>query len=422
MFHMKPDEQPFDIGMSFSFASADRLSIIDASLPLLDTYNAVLLSGKLCPAPTGYSDLILRPSVFFVISILTIIVMGAAYIYFVAETWHADRSLINAQTTLNGKLGLSVEFSSTSVLGQRVNFSNPLSRATKTLVGFVNLIIMNILGAVVTSKLTASSINSATPSLSSLKGARIGIQLEGTTLQSYIQSPQISAAAVLKDSLTGLAKDFFCSNPDRLDGFATNPEILKYLWSVYGTGDQKFCITDPFAVSGSPEPRGFLLNKNLDPDIVRRFNIGMQYLRDQGRVANLFRTYLTVNAAPVMDDIPVEPTLYLAVTATALTLVALYVGATVLLRAFPALDSAAVRMLFPPRAGADAGAAASTATLGTVDVQDDDDAFMVGTAKPPPPALRAEEVLDIFDRLRRGLQRELQGRAVSAVEAAPATV
>ena len=40
MFHFPERDQPFDIGMSFSFASADRLQIIDASLPILDTYNA----------------------------------------------------------------------------------------------------------------------------------------------------------------------------------------------------------------------------------------------------------------------------------------------------------------------------------------------------------------------------------------------
>ena len=413
MFHFAPEDQPFDVGMSFSFANADRLGIIDASLPMLDTYNAVLVSGNFCPTPTGYSDLILRPSVFFVISVLTIIVMGSAYIYFVAENWHADRSLIHAQTTLNGKLGLSVEFSSTSILGQRVNFTHPMSRATKTMVGFVNIVIMNILGAVVTSKLTASSIQSASPSLSGLKGARIGIQ--GTTLQAYLQSSKISAAALPKDSLTGLARDFFGANPDRLDGIATNPEILQYLWSTYGSSVQKYCMTDTFTSSGSPEPRGFLLSKSLDPDVERRFNIGMQYLRDQGQLADIFRKYLTQNSAAVMDDIPMEETMYLATTTTAIALVAVFVVATLLLRAFPALDSAVLHMLFPPRAGARAEDAAS-ATLGTVGLDPSEDPEEAGeglkpegTAASLKPETRAEALLSMVDRLRADLQRELQG-------------
>ncbi len=68
---------------------------------------------------------------------------------------------------------------------------------------------------------------------------------------------------------------FFTDNPDQLDGIATNPEILQYLWSTYGSSLKRYCMTASLAVSGSPEPRGHLLSKALDVDTARRFDIIM---------------------------------------------------------------------------------------------------------------------------------------------------
>ena len=79
----------------------------------------------------------------------------------------------------------------------------------------------------------------------------------------FLLSSKANAAAVLYASLGPAVAAFYGANPDRLDGFAAQPETVDYYLNVYAAAAaaQPYGITAPFAPSGSPDPRGLFLSK-----------------------------------------------------------------------------------------------------------------------------------------------------------------
>jgi hypothetical protein len=163
---------------------------------------------------------------------------------------------------------------------------SPVSLVTQSFSNYVLVFITAIFSALITSQLTASQANNPPPAMATLAGARIGIQ--GVLLKSFVAGPRMNAVPIVYDTLDGAIVGFYGDNPDRLDGVATQTDIINYFQAVYGpTSSRKTVQTGRFTATGSAEPRGYLISRTLDRGSYSRFNIALQRLRESGQLAAL---------------------------------------------------------------------------------------------------------------------------------------
>jgi hypothetical protein len=286
MFNTNNSE--YDIGITFTFANALRLRFVDTSIPLVETDYTVLVDGRYAPDNSGaLVDAVMRPIVLYLFAIISLFAFVLTAVYFVSES-----SLVRNSSELlqikyrSARLRVSFIAAVESVVtsASPLELRSPLSMFILYVSKYLLIFIMAIFTALITSQLTASQANNPPPGLSALAGARIGIQ--GVLLKPFVAGPRMNAIPVVYDTLDGAIVGFFADNPDRLDGVATQTDIINYFQAVYGPDSPRQTVqTDPFTAAGSPEPRGYLLSRALDSDVVTRFNSALERLRESGQLA-----------------------------------------------------------------------------------------------------------------------------------------
>ena len=151
-----------------------------------------------------------------------------------------------------------------------------LSRIMHCILEVVNLFVLAVFGAVITSQLTTASILAVPPTVNVLRGLRIGIQTN--LLQPILQSVQVAAIPVIYNTLEDAVKLIYTTNPDNLDGYMTTTEIVQYFNQKYGNG--QFVQTATFLSSdNTPDQKAFAISKALPRATESLFN---QALMDLG--------------------------------------------------------------------------------------------------------------------------------------------
>ena len=165
----------------------------------------------------------------------------------------------------------------------------PLSRALHCILEVVQLFVLSVFGAVITSQMTTASIRALPPRLSDLRGLRIGIQTD--LLQPFLVSVNVAAIPVIYNTLEDAVKLIYTTNPDNLDGFLTNTEIVQYFNQKYC--NSYFIQTEPFlSLTEALDQKSFVMSKALPREVGSQFNAAMETHRIAGDVAHLFRDYI----------------------------------------------------------------------------------------------------------------------------------
>ena len=229
LFHTNRTE--FDIAITFTFATSDRLKYVDTSIPLVETYYSVLVDRKYAPeSGTILAETVTRPIVMYLFSIISLFIFGTTLIIFIAEIFLVrNSSELRRIRSYSARLRISLIAAIESVFtfSCPLNLRSPVSMLTVAVASYVMIFFMAVFTALITSQLTAKQANTAPPALEGLAGARIGIQ--GVLLKAFLAGPRVNAIPVVYDVLDGPVAAFYSGdNPDALDGFATQTEIVNY--------------------------------------------------------------------------------------------------------------------------------------------------------------------------------------------------
>jgi hypothetical protein len=229
LFHTNNTE--FDIGITFTFATSDRLKFVDTSIPLLETYYSVLVDRQYAPESGAMlADTVTRPVVMYLFAVISIFIFGITLIFLVAETYLVrNSSELRHIHSYSARLRISFMAAIETVFTFSCPFDlrSPVSMLTVAVTSYAMVFFMAVFTALITSQLTAKQANTAPPALESLAGARIGIQ--GVLLKAFLAGPRVNAVPVVYDVLDGPVAAFYAGdNPDALDGFATQTEIVNY--------------------------------------------------------------------------------------------------------------------------------------------------------------------------------------------------
>ena len=297
----------YDIGITFTFATAARLVFVDTSLPILEAYYTILLGPKFRKPSSDITSAMFDPAVMYLLCVIIICTVLTATIYFFAEM-STKSSPLQAIPTYSGRLGQCFMIAVDNLLGVAtvMELSSPVSIFLRAVASYFSLFLVTVFAAVITSRLTAASLSASTTALQDIAGARIAVQ--GVLMRPFLQSPQTNAVAVVYDTLDPAVAAFYGDNPDRLDGYAGQPETVDYYRRLYGANStDPYVLLDPFTLTGSPEPRGYLLAKGLDRGVAGRFNAGLQALRQAGRIAELLeRDVPTAEPPAAAGDIAID--------------------------------------------------------------------------------------------------------------------
>jgi hypothetical protein len=229
LFHTNRTE--FDIAITFTFATSDRLKFVDASIPLVETYYSVLVDRKYAPESGAMlAETVTRPIVMYLFSVITLFIFGISLIFLVAETFlvrHSSELRDIRSYSARLRVSLVAAMESVFTFSCPLDLHSPFSMLTVAVTSYAMTFVLAVFTALITSQLTAKQANAAPPALESLAGARIGIQ--GVLLKAFLAGPRVNAIPVVYDVLDGPVAAFYAGdNPDALDGFATQTEIVNY--------------------------------------------------------------------------------------------------------------------------------------------------------------------------------------------------
>ena len=251
-----------DVGIIFTSATPEQLSYVDLSVPLVQSYYAVLVGPKYAKSGGDIIDAIFSQEVLYIVGIIFLVTLGTSIIYFVLESFISTAEILEIDS-YSGRLCVCfmVALSNLLTIATVTELANPASNVVHIIVSFVSLYLLTLFAAVICAELTSASLTSTAPLLRDLSGARIACM--EPALCDFLLSSQVNAAAIPYASLGPAVAAFYGDNPDRLDGFAAQPETVDYYLNVYAAAAaaQPYGITAPFAPSGSPDPRGLFLSK-----------------------------------------------------------------------------------------------------------------------------------------------------------------
>ena len=253
----------FDVAIVFASVATDQMEYVEMTVPLTDVYYAALLRTSDDKA-NGIALLyvIFSSAVLHLIGVVFLITLGASLAYLIFENFiHSSYILTVRAYSMRLAVCFMVALSNVLGLGTVVELAHPVSNAVRTAVSYASIFVISTFGALICSGLTANSMAPPPPTLRSLAGARIAV--DSAAARDFLLSSKANAAAVLYASLGPAVAAFYGANPDRLDGFAAQPETVDYYLSVHAAAAaaQPYGITAPFAPSGSPDPRGLFLSK-----------------------------------------------------------------------------------------------------------------------------------------------------------------
>ena len=94
----------FDIAITFTYATSDRLAYVDTSIPLVETSYTIMLLPSFAQGGTTLLGTLTRQSIFYIISILFIVSAAMAITFFLSECFLVESSRLLQYRTWSGRL------------------------------------------------------------------------------------------------------------------------------------------------------------------------------------------------------------------------------------------------------------------------------------------------------------------------------
>jgi len=107
-------------------------------------------------------------------------------------------------------------------------------------------------------------------------------------MQAYLQNT-IGCVANYSSTLAPAAYQILAGTL-KADGFVTSQEEAQSFLSLYP--DAGFVLTDPFTITGLPEPRAFAMARNVSLELVNDLAVALSTLREEGAIADLLAAYV----------------------------------------------------------------------------------------------------------------------------------
>ena len=177
----------YDLAITFTYATSDRLTYVDTSIPLIDTYYSILLTPNFASSSPSILSTLTRQSVFYLIAILFLVTVATALVFFICESFLVETSHLLHYRCLSARFGASLIAASEQVFtfSSPLELSSPISGLFRTTITAMTVFLLAVFGALITSQLTVSNLLAGPPTLSNIRGARIGIQ--GVLLRDFLQ-------------------------------------------------------------------------------------------------------------------------------------------------------------------------------------------------------------------------------------------
>jgi hypothetical protein len=177
----------YDLAITFTYVTSDRLTFVDTSIPLIDTYYSILLTPNFASSVPGILSTLTRQSVLYLIAILFLVTVATAIVFFIAEGFLVESSHLLHYHCYSARFGIALLAASEHVFtfGSPLDLSSPISGFFRSAITAMTIFLLAVFGALITSQLTVSNLLAGPPTLSSIRGARIAIQ--GLLLKDFLQ-------------------------------------------------------------------------------------------------------------------------------------------------------------------------------------------------------------------------------------------
>ena len=281
-----------DLFLAFIVVTPARQRIADFTPTVMETDFKVLTPRRVGAGQVSLASSILRESVMHIMGLLMLLAWGAGMLYFVIESLHSDPIFADepAYKRLMYCFTEGVELVLTQGGG---DFNSQLCLLVKAFISVATLFLVAIFGALVTSKLTVSSLSDAPLTLKDCRNQKIGAS--GSLTPDFLKSDAVAAIPVTYDSPEAAADDMILNgNPKGLFGVITATPSVDYLIAQYATqGVGHLKTTEPFFLTSNTYdiralPMSKALPRNVSDDITVRFITK----RDDGTLANLVAKYI----------------------------------------------------------------------------------------------------------------------------------
>jgi hypothetical protein len=157
----------FDIAITFTFATSDRLKFVDTSIPLVETYYSVLVDHKFAPESGAMlAETVTRPIVMYLFSVICLFIFGIALIFLLAESLLVrNSSELRHIRSYSARLRVSLIAAIETVFtfSCPLDLHSPFSMVTVAVTGYAMAFFTAVFAALLTSQLTAKQAATAPP-------------------------------------------------------------------------------------------------------------------------------------------------------------------------------------------------------------------------------------------------------------------
>jgi len=321
----------YDIGLSYSTISSDRMRTMDFSIPVVESQYVMGLTAAFRGHATSLSESIVRKSVVYLFTVLTLFMLLNTVSITVVESLVGNPEFVDKPWSARLCAALEASIEITLSGGSPIPLRSPVSRLVRLTTVLATLFVLTLFGALVTSRLTAGQLQEQTPTIDNIRWKRILIS--SLTLQPFLQSDRISAYAVDTQNLKDDMQKFYAGQLKGFDGYALPEGITRYYHNLLGGAANGFVLSAPFTEHGSSDLRAILLSRSLPLSIRDSINIAITKMRDEGYIKKLYDEYVPSSdaGAASADDIDIPESEFNAVSISAIvgfaTLAAVILGA-----------------------------------------------------------------------------------------------
>eukprot|EP00759_Apiculatamorpha_spiralis_P049983 PhF_6_TR4466/c0_g1_i4/m.6079 len=295
----------YDLIIAFHTVTPARLLLYDFSIAVMQSSDMVALRPTFTAASGDIIDSVVRRSVVYVFALLSIMAVAMAVPLLVFESQHESSDMRRVAPWRRPLWSLEMGFETVMTFSTSEALSSQAMRTLRLLIATTGVFLIVILGALITSKLTSSSITNAAAT-ANLRGAHIAIA--SVTVKSYLESLRIGAKTTTVQNLHDFAEGFYNGGHKDYDGFCTSTEVVTYLHNLFDGDSKGFTLTSPLFVTGTYSLKAFPASSTLDPAIADAFNIQLQSMRESGVLANLYLQYIIApsGSGSGIPDIPIN--------------------------------------------------------------------------------------------------------------------
>lgn len=241
-----------DISVSVTSINPLRLTQVRFSQPFVELeLVGVLKEEKFGVPPITLTGALFSTSILFLFEILLLMALGLAGVILVAEG-RIKTSPILTIVSWHKRLLFAIEISLTNALTfDGGEYSSQITRSLRALFAIVMYFFSCLFTSIISAALTSATLGAQNPNiLSDVRGAKLWCG-ENPTTATFLASSKVNAHASYISTLFPTAMKILRGTLDA-DGFVTSPEEASSFLAM--VPDAKFVLTDPFTLTGLPEP------------------------------------------------------------------------------------------------------------------------------------------------------------------------